>query len=53
MVQMLRPKEFLVKALAKLETLTESGREKLLKAAEQPGRVEALEGAIRDVVKDA
>jgi hypothetical protein len=50
---MLRPQEFLVKALAKLDKLTDSDREKLLKAAEQPGRVEALEAAIRDAVKDA
>lgn len=50
---MRRPKDFLAKALAKLEGLTDADREKLLKAAEQPGRVEALEAAIRDVVKDA
>ena len=50
---MSRPKDFLVKALAKLERLTDADGEKLLKAAEQPGRVEALEAAIRDIVKDA
>jgi hypothetical protein len=48
-----RPEEFLADVLAKVAELEDSDRERILKAADQPGRVEALEASFRHAVKDA